>query len=98
MPIEHGNADAERRFKALYAKLGAELKAAREDDDRVRALLTDAVAQYMQIARDAGAGPAEEPAELGCAEELQGEPFEIADTTDEEYSKWSDMLADAAGY
>jgi hypothetical protein len=105
MPINHDDPTFRSRHAAICTKLGQDLKAARADDERVRALFVAAVAEYMQVAREAGAGPTEHPGELGCAETLRDgggseipSPFDIAEATDDECERWTDMLADAADY
>jgi hypothetical protein len=105
MPIDYNNEKYSTRIAELCVKLGSDLKAARKDDSRVAKLFTAAVAQFMLIAREEGASATEQAGELGCAEILRdgsGEkipsPFEIAGATDDEFSKWSDLLADAADY
>ena len=105
MPIDYENTEYRPRLAALCAKLGEDLKGARQDDDRVRALFVEAVQQYLVIARAAGAGAHEHAAELGCAETLREgngaaipSPFDLAGATDDEYERWSDFLADAADY
>ena len=71
MPIDYENTEYRPRLAALSTKLGEDLKGARQDDDRVRALFVEDVQHYMQIARAAGAGAHEPAAELGCAETLR---------------------------
>lgn len=104
MPIDYEDTEYRPRLAALCAKLGEDLKGARHADDRVRALFVEAVQQYLVIARAAGAGAHERAAELGCAETLRDgggaipSSFELAGATDDEYERWSDLLADAADY
>lgn len=67
------------------------------DDAALDAAMKKAVDDFMAAHFAAGALPGTQPGELQCAQCLQ-EVFDRVDTTDEEYTDWSDRLADAAGY
>lgn len=94
-----------RKLAELTSKLGAELAAARGNEEHIRALFTAAVASFVTIEQAAGAPAGASPAELACAELLRDgsgddvpSAFELAGADDNEYEAWGDLLADAAGY
>lgn len=94
-----------RKLAELTTRLGADLAAARGNEEHIRALFTAAVASFVAIERAAGAPASASPGELACAEILRDgsgddirSPFELAGADDDEYGAWGDILADAAGY